>query len=154
MPGFRGHLVGGAATFGLLSFVGTKLGLFDTTKIIPVLVALSAALLGSLFPDIDIGSKGQRIFFTLVTVIATASLVSERWDIFALLVVLFAFTLVIRHRGIMHKTLFVICAPLAIPFAVINYEPRLSKIAILFYIFFVAGALSHLVLDFGLKKLR
>ena len=63
MPGYKGHIVGAA-----LAFAGTLLVVSKTYPPTP-LTALQwflLTILGALFPDVDIKSKGQGIFYRVV----------------------------------------------------------------------------------------
>src|SRR5882724_10040377 len=63
MPGYKGHLVGGAAVYVL--FLCCIIGVVKPS----LLMAsewLIFTLAGALFPDVDIKSKGQKYFYFVV----------------------------------------------------------------------------------------
>src|SRR5438309_2217826 len=62
MPGYKGHLVGGTVAFGLLFFALVGVVVRQPSMLIAG-EWLLFALAGSLFPDIDIKSKGQKYFY-------------------------------------------------------------------------------------------
>ncbi len=58
MPGYRGHLIGGTVTY---------LAILQMMKSVQPSMSVVASgfvfcIVGSLFPDIDIKSKGQKLF--------------------------------------------------------------------------------------------
>ena len=59
MPGFRGHLIGGTVTYlAILQCIKSM------QPSIPVIISgFIFCIIGSLFPDIDIKSKGQKLFY-------------------------------------------------------------------------------------------
>jgi len=71
MPGYKGHLVGGTVAYGLLFF-----GLVGVVVKQPSMLTagewLLFALAGSLFPDIDIKSKGQKYFYYVIFLFFTS----------------------------------------------------------------------------------
>lgn len=149
MAQFKGHLVGGFVVWLLVGLVAFSYAQSPITA----LVWLLCALAGALFPDIDIKSKGQKLFyFALIPLYIF--LLLKGFVLLALLLALAAFMpLISRHRGLFHSWWFLIIMPSSIALAIISYFPAL-KIQVLFsLLFFVAGAFSHLLLDFGIKKM-
>ena len=59
MPNYKGHIVGGTVTY----LVVLQVIKHAQPNIHVVLQGLVFCLLGSLFPDIDVKSKGQKIFY-------------------------------------------------------------------------------------------
>ena len=62
MPQYKSHLIGGLIFYGIILFIFSLGKVAWTTQI----YWLSATLAGSLFPDIDIKSKGQHLFFKIL----------------------------------------------------------------------------------------
>ena len=149
MANWRGHLMGGTFACGALvalrqsAFPNTRLSLRD------LLLFLLASLLGALFPDIDIYSKGQKIWYRLIAVALVVAVIYAQWTGVFLLLFAALFPLFVSHRGITHSLLFTILAPLGLPYLAFHYHQTLFSIACSCYLYFVAGALSHLLLDFG-----
>lgn len=160
MPNFQGHLAGGAVTFALVYSVSTKLitSIPYTGK--ETILALIFCLLGALFPDVDTKSIGQKVFYTINLVLVTWAILTHQWSLLSILSLLGVFPMLVSHRGIIHTVWFVTLVPLCIPF-VMSYNKIPTGIdmwghtAWMIYGYFVAGALSHLLLDYGfLQTLR
>jgi len=149
MPGYKGHLVGGAISFLIL------LAIFQNHVSSSLTYAewLCASLCGCLFPDIDIKSKGQQLFYKLLLIITLGLLFLKKY-MAGTLVCLFSFTpLMCRHRGLFHKAWFIIFLGfLFFAFMSISF-PKYAHIVLYDIIFFVFGALSHLYLDLGWRRM-
>ncbi len=145
MPGYRGHLVGGAVAYGIM-LVPTII-----VKTIAPVVAIEwliCALAGSLFPDIDIKSKGQKYFYYAI-IILLLWLMARAFYVHALGVSLLAMTpMLVKHRGIFHRYWFVIGVPLVIWFGFYIYFAQTAKLIFLHVVFFIVGAISHILLDY------
>lgn len=148
MPNFKGHLAGGVFIY-LVVFYWIVSN--QTVSLTTSLEWLLFALAGSLFPDVDTKSKGQKIFYWIVLFLAALLLSMSHMEAFVILGFLSLFPLLVRHRGIFHRTWFVILVPSAVAAFCCMYMPNCS--AIIFYdtLFFIMGALSHLWLDVGIK---
>jgi len=163
MAGYIGHLAGGTVTFLAIYSITTKLGAATPYTPKVFCIAFLCCLLGSLFPDIDIKSVGQRIFYTVLTILIVMAILTQQWPLLALLSLLSAFPLLVNHRGIIHTVSFIMLAPLLVASIVRygnlslgRYDALLSALfgnsLWLIYGYFVAGAVSHLLLDYGVKK--
>ena len=149
MSGYRGHLVGGFITFAIVRTILIPL----TGQPIPQeIVCLSLTLLGSLFPDVDIKSKGQQIFYSLALLIAAMAFATRSWNSLAWLGLMCFFPLAVVHRGPMHNPYVLIATPWIIARGLQGLFPNIHALSPMYHVFFIAGALSHLVLDFGLIK--
>ena len=149
MSGYRGHLVGGAVTF-----VGTYLLVSILKMHIPInpLQLLLFTLFGSLFPDIDTKSKVQIMSYRLAFVIGGISLYLQYWSAVAIMGVLLLIPLIVHHRTLTHKKWFIMAIPIALYTFSIFYYPRYAIMVEWNGFFFVMGAFSHLVLDYGFKR--
>ena len=149
MPGYKGHLIGGAV-------VGA-LGIYLLQNMRPSAVTLIewgiCALLGALFPDIDIKSKGQKVFYRMLLMVFAFLLMSKRYQLFALISILSVVPMIVRHRGLFHKIWFVIGFPLLVFWCISAYFPVYRVILLYDVSFFIAGALSHLWLDLGVRRM-
>ena len=147
MPSYRGHLAGGAATFILVQQLTQKVAIFPKSPKYLFLAAMACAL-GSLFPDIDTKSMGQKIFYMILSMLTFASIISKQWALLPAIFPVVLLPFLVRHRGITHRILFVTLVPLLIPLIVSTCTPGFYKTAWLIYIYFTSGALSHLALDY------
>lgn len=148
MPGYKGHLVGGIVAYGLLFF-----GLVGVVIAQPSMLTagewLFFALAGSLFPDIDIKSKGQKYFYYVVLLFIVILAAHQRFEMLACFSFITITPMLVRHRGIFHNPWFVIALPLTLWVVVSMSMPQLSEKFFFDMLFFCIGALSHLWLDFG-----
>lgn len=148
MPNYKGHLVG-----ALFCYVVTIFGLALTTWSFPVLMqALIFTCLGSLFPDIDTKSKGQKIFYFFGVIAVILLIMQQRYHLVACISVLGFVPLLVRHRGIFHNIWF--CTLLVGGFVAVcsHIFPIHSQSILRNGLFFFLGLFSHLVLDFGLRR--
>lgn len=149
MPGYKGHLFGGA-----LMFFAVRVCVAPLIKahLANEIACLSLTLLGALFPDVDIKSKGQKIFYYLALFVAIICFAKRAWSSLAWLGIMCFFPLAVHHRGPMHNPYVLIATPWLVGKALGKLFPTLLTLSPLYSVFFIAGALSHLLLDFGLRK--
>lgn len=149
MPGYKGHLVGGLVAFLIVIHV-------IITQKVSLAIALEwlcFTLLGALFPDIDIKSKGQKIFYKVLIVLFVILLLKKCLSALILLSLVSCLPLVVRHRGMCHELWFVVGVPLAVAFILGRYFPQFSSLVLWDALFFIVGAISHIYLDCGIKKM-
>ena len=149
MSGYRGHLVGGAITF-----VGSYLALSLLKVSIPInpLQLFCFTLFGSLFPDIDTKSKVQIFSYRIAFIAFCVLLYLQYWNAVALAGFVLLIPLVVHHRTLTHKKWFIVAVPTVLYAVVTIYQPRYAIAVLWNGIFFVLGAFSHLVLDYGFKR--
>jgi hypothetical protein len=151
MPNYKGHLVGGLATYTVLLFLLCR---STNPTLISAMQWLVICLLGSLFPDVDTKSKIQKIFYTSFVLLLFCLISWNKLKLALFLSLISLSPLVVNHRGIFHKAWFIIAITVA--FVFFSVEIKLfhscSEITIP-ALFFTAGALSHIVLDMGIKQL-
>jgi len=144
MPGYKAHIVGGVVTFAAISFV-----LNNHLQPMPAVAFqwLGATILGALFPDVDIKSKGQGIFYKGMLLCLVLLLWKRQAYLFVIMSFLALVPVLVRHRGLFHQTWFVIVMPLGIAFLVGQSFPAHSRALLQTACFFSAGAVSHIFLD-------
>jgi hypothetical protein len=149
MPNYKGHLVGGSVAF-LLAF-----NCIVMQKVSFLIGAewLCFTLLGSLFPDIDTKSKGQKIFYKIILAFSIFLLIQKRYIVLGLLSILSSIPLITNHRGVCHKLWFVVGIPFMAVVACALFFPSYYMLVFWDAVFFSIGAVSHLWLDLGLKKM-
>ena len=150
MPGYRGHLVGGACVFGFLFYFGVKEPVSDFT----VIEWLTLTLLGSLFPDIDTTSKGQKLFYTILAISLSVLALRGQWFLCGVIGILSMLPIIFRHRGFFHKWWAILSLPVIFVYVLGKYFPFLKQALWYDVYFFSAGVLSHLILDFKFKFLQ
>lgn len=122
------------------------------TSIIVLSLSLVCVIAGSLFPDIDIKSKGQKLFYGLMAP-AYIFLCAQGQYALCFLVGLFAFLPILStHRGLFHRLWFIIAFAALWGFAFAHVLPHYTDLIFMCAIFFMLGSLSHLVLDFGFSR--
>ncbi|MFC1842820.1 metal-dependent hydrolase [Candidatus Dependentiae bacterium] len=145
MPGYKAHMVGGLAVYGitiylLRSYCGSAFIAAEW---------LLFTLVGSLFPDIDTKSKGQMFLYQILFITLIILAIQRKFVIMAFLSVAAIVPIIARHRGLFHKPWFVVSLPAVVALGVSLYAPAYTKIIVFDAIFFILGALSHLVMDFA-----
>jgi len=114
---------------------------------------LASCLLGSLFPDVDTKSKIQKLFYTGMLMLFVMLTMHGNIKAFIAASFIGLLPLLVNHRGIFHKPLFVCAIALTTSTLIASYMPDLSFIAYSNAGFFLVGALSHIWLDMGLKRM-
>lgn len=144
MPGYRGHIVGGAATFCIVALVVSK---FYPPTLITALQWFLLTIVGALFPDVDIKSKGQGIFYRVILLCLILLYLQKNWYLFAATSFMAMLPVLVRHRGLFHNIWFVIVVPFGLAYFMVGSFPQYKTILLLDATFFAAGAVSHIILD-------
>lgn len=148
MANYKGHLVGGAVTYGIL---------FCLIPTVPTMTRaaqwLAWCLAGSLFPDVDTKSKGHNLFYLAMLPLLLFLIAQSRYQLAALLAVASLLPLVAQHRGLFHRFWFLLIIAGALVLVVPIYTGIPTKTIRIDLLFFLAGALSHLWLDLGIRKM-
>jgi LexA-binding, inner membrane-associated putative hydrolase len=152
MPSYKVHLLGGAITYLLLYTCNSFFVFYPAPLLFEHLLFLSITLLGSIFPDIDIASKMQQAFFRAAVFIAPLALFYNM-TFFVIFSCITITLLVIPHRTLTHRVWFLVGAPWALTLIIIHHHPSLRTHATIGCLLFSAGAFSHVLLDFGPKRL-
>jgi hypothetical protein len=149
MPGYRVHLVGGTATFALLSVYGPQLLHHAAMSHYLWSICAAATLFGALFPDIDTKSKGQLIFYRLCALVMIGLIICKAWHLLAFCTLIALVPLLVHHRGLLHNPLFLAGFGGTLYFYGRWLLPQLELDFLRISIFFVLGTWSHLILDRG-----
>ncbi len=144
MPGYRAHAVGGVAAFGLLYWVSS---FYFSPSLPTILQWLSVAVLGALFPDVDVKSKGQGIFYKMMLICLVLLLWRRQMQLFVMASFVALLPVLVRHRGLFHRAWFLVAVPFGVAIAAGSSFPAYKESFVLVAGFFVAGALSHILLD-------
>ena len=145
MPGYKFHILGGVATFSGLMMLCCHYGVPITPFI--MLQWLAATILGALFPDVDIKSKGQGIFYKGMLFFLLFLFWTKQFHLFVIMSFLALVPLLVRHRGVFHRPWFVVVLPLSVAFITGIVFPVHGVLFFYNACFFSAGALSHILLD-------
>ncbi len=149
MPGYKAHVSFAALLYALVlassGFLLKKKMILTFYKALEWFVFIT---IGALFPDVDIKSKGQILFYECTL----ALLLFLWWKSYTYLFVIVAFLallpLVVRHRGLFHRPWFVVVImPLLFAFILSYFYPKSLSMIYADASFFSIGALSHCFLD-------
>lgn len=146
MPGYRGHIAGGIVAYVIGYLVITHY--IRPTSFVAAQWAI-ICILGSLFPDVDIKSKGQGIFYRLLALFLIYLSYKRLWQLFVVMSFLALLPILSRHRGLFHKLWFVGCVPFAVALAVWTSFPEYALLLFSSAFFFALGSVSHILLDRG-----
>jgi len=152
MPSYRGHLVGGGITY-LVTYHALSLFSPLSFSIDQHLFFLGITLLGAIFPDIDVYSKMQQIFFQGAFLVLLVGLFTQNLTLIIGLSFLCSIILITKHRGITHQWSFLVLLSLCIYIFTMARYPHLPRKSFLISILFLAGSLSHIALDYGPRRL-
>lgn len=150
MPGYRGHLIGGLVTFSILLVLVSRICQPTTMA---VAEWLGLCLAGSLFPDIDTKSKGQKYFYWSVFLALIFLAYKKCFDILVVLSLVSMIPMLVNHRGLLHRIWFLIGMPLLVWYLICLRCPWYRMHLLFDAVFFTFGALSHLWLDVGLRRM-
>jgi len=148
MPNYRGHLMGGVVAFGLVAYC-----LSVTPTVATLIEWLIFTLAGALFPDVDIKSKGQLFLYRFLLLVFLMLILQNRLQQLAFLSVAALVPMLVKHRGLFHRVWFILLFPAVLAVSIAGYCPHYAHIIYYDALFFIAGALSHLVLDLGLRRM-
>lgn len=151
MSNYKGHLLGGACVYLIMVYIVSS---YYSHPSLPIALEwLLFCLAGSLFPDIDVKSKGQNYFYWIVFGLLIFLFVMERWKLMAFAGLIAVIPQLVRHRGIFHRVWFIILLPAVLALILYLYIPHYKNNIFFDTIFFIAGALSHVWLDLGLRRM-
>lgn len=159
MAGYRGHLAGGIIAAAICT-VAVGMLPYDQLAEYSTLLhgwqvlagVFIVAMLFALFPDIDIKSKGQMLFYWGLFILDLLLVWNRQVIAAAYLGLVAMLPLLSKHRGWTHSIIaaFVVPAPIALlPYL---YDGKMVPVSILLYGAAVVGYLSHIALDGELTK--
>lgn len=143
MPSYRVHLIGGLVTYLMLLQPIKHMQISGFV----VVQGLLFCLLGALFPDIDVKSKGQKIFYSILLGLLLLLLYKKMYCLFAVMSLLGIIPILVRHRGIFHHIWFLFSMAVLMSWAVKSWCGNLEQTMLYNCWFFFAGSVSHVVLD-------
>jgi len=150
MSNYKSHLVGGVGAYAILLIVLQRI---QPVSFLSLGEWLVCALAGSLFPDIDIKSKGQKYFYYVMLLVMIILIIEHLFSLLAMCSIMAVTPMLVRHRGIFHRLWFVVLFPLTMWYAISIFVPTVSKIILFDVFFFISGSISHLWLDFGFWRM-
>lgn len=150
MPNYREHLYGGHISFAITLLLVVP---HYNPTILTSAEWFFFTLAGALFPDIDIKSKGQRYFYWFLFVLLIILAITKKYVTLSIVSVLAMVPMLCKHRGLFHRTWFIVGTPCLLWYFITISYPALSQALFLDMLFFTMGALSHLYLDLGWRKM-
>lgn len=150
MPNYKGHIAGGVGSFCITLAVVTQ---YCCPSALTVLEWLGFSIAGALFPDVDIKSKGQRYGYWLIVLLLVTLLLRKRFEMLMSVSIIAMLPMLAKHRGLFHRTWFVIALPLGLWYLVAREFPAISQELLFDALFFITGAISHLWLDLGIRRM-
>jgi membrane-bound metal-dependent hydrolase YbcI (DUF457 family) len=151
MAGYRGHISTGVIFGGLLvvglGYTSLAAAMPMEERVLKGVVIVWLAVLFSLFPDIDIKSKGQLLYYRLFFLLDLLLLVAGRFEEAALLGFLALLPIISRHRGWTHTLWAMLLIPLPILIGPMYISNSTATEGLPYYLGAVAGYLSHLLAD-------
>ncbi len=151
MPNYKGHLFGGVSVFVVILLALTRFAACPSYK--TVLEWLFFCCAGALFPDVDTKSKGQKWYFRILFILLLYAFIKRNMAIVWFVTFSFVIPHIVIHRGIFHRIWFVIAIPLTIGLLLCAHFPTCQKIIWYDTLFFIIGAVSHLWLDLGFRRM-
>ena len=154
MAGYKGHIAGGLVTAVACTFAVSLLPYEQLSAYADLLQGWQTlagvfivAMLFALFPDVDIKSKGQSLFYWLIFIVDALLIWNKQIQAAAYLGVIALLPLLSKHRGWTHSVVAAFLIPSPIVLVPYLYSERIVAVAVLFYGAAVVGYLSHIALD-------
>lgn len=149
MPNYKTHLSAGFAVYLALFYLVCNC----SSSLTQAMQLLLCCLIGSIFPDVDTKSKMQKIFYVSLLFVFIFLLFHNQIKLMIYLSFIGLTPLLVNHRGIFHKPWFILLIAISISLAADVYCPGCLNQALVYSLFFVCGAISHIWLDVGFKKM-
>lgn len=150
MPGYKGHVVGGLVAYAVMLKL---VSIYWQPTALMMIEWLLFTMAGCLFPDIDVKSKGQKFSYVLLFLIFVTLLSYGYFELVALLAVGALIPLMSRHRGLFHNIGFISGLVGGAVCAAWYCTSIACRVLIIDALFFMAGVVSHLWLDMGLRRM-
>jgi membrane-bound metal-dependent hydrolase YbcI (DUF457 family) len=151
MASHRGHIsiavvFGGGLVWGLAS-TSAAAALPLPQRVLTGAGMIATGVLFALFPDVDIKSRGQLLFYRLFIAADVLLIASGSYALAAYFGLLALVPIISRHRGWTHSVVAMLLVPLPI-LAIPMYLARSAALdGLPFYLAAVTGYLSHLLAD-------
>lgn len=147
MPGYKAHI--GLAIF-LYAIVFIIVSSVYKPSLLYLLELAFCTVLGALFPDVDIKSKGQKYIYTAFFIGAIPLLCMRYYMVTAFLGWLFVIPMIVKHRGVFHDPVYMSLLVFILWYMLYAYSPYYGRHFIVHYICFLIGMHSHMLLDYGI----
>ena len=149
MPSGRKHIFGGILF--ILLFIHILSHYYYRPSLFNIIIYISLGILFALWPDVDIKSIGQRIFYTIFLFTDIYLIVAGEFKVAAFFGLIIILPILARHRGWTHSVTAMFLVPLPILFYPIYVSRSLDFSGAPYYAAAITGYFSHLVLDKEIK---
>lgn len=139
--------MGGSVAYGLLLFLLKSYCVIEVSTI-TMCEWFLCTIAGSLFPDVDVKSKGQKYFYYFVLMILILLLINQKHTLFVCCSLVSITPMLVRHRGIFHQLRFIVATSSVLWLFLSALWPTIAYHIFCDLIFFNAGAASHIMLDY------
>lgn len=144
--------MGGIAAYALLRISLASCACYPTQLFYYELTWFTLGIAGSLFPDIDIKSKGRFWYDRALLCAAAGCLLIQQLVGLGIVALLYVIPRVLRHRGATHQPMLIVLATAIVATTLTHYAHLERNFIIISALFFIAGVFSHVLLDFGIRK--
>lgn len=148
MSNYKTHAFGGVVACCMVLYVLVFFKIISFPSPIQVVLWLVCCVSGSLFPDVDIKSRGQRYFYRALALLLLVCISRGNFIAVSACSVIAVLPLLVKHRGLFHELWFLVAAPCSAGWFLCSMFPQYRATILLSVLFFVMGCMSHLWLDF------
>ena len=146
MAGYKGHIAGGIIL--MMIVLNLVFYAFTSPSWIEIILYMLLAIMFALWPDVDIKSKGQKLFYILFFITDLYLIIVQKFEAAAFLGLFIIIPILSKHRGWTHS----IPAMILIPSPILIY-PMISGgtmeffAGVPYYFAAITGYFSHILLD-------
>jgi len=145
MASGRGHIWGGLI-FAII-FVYTITNYFYNPSLLEIVIYIALACMFSVWPDIDIKSHGQKIFYSMFLITDIFLILQKEFETAAYFGLIIILPILAKHRGWTHSIPAMVLIPSPLLLYPVIMEGSINITGVYFYAAAVTGYFSHLVLD-------
>jgi len=153
MPGYKAHMGVGATVF-VVTLIAVTHFVVPHPHIAVTIQWFFCAILGSLFPDVDIKSQGQMLFYHIMAPTLLFLWWQQQMALFVWISFLALLPVLANHRGLFHRPWFIMIVSGGAAYLCGQSYPHYQKILFINALFFTIGAFSHIYLDRGVTRLK
>ncbi len=145
MSSAKGHLFFGLLFALLFVFVASAIASNPTP--LEIVLYIVICLMFALWPDVDIKSVGQRLFYSLFFLTDVYLILNQQFKIAAYFGLIIILPVLARHRGWTHSRISMVLIPLPILIYPIYAQGAINFSGLPYYLAAATGYYSHLLLD-------
>lgn len=145
MSGYKSHMYGGIIL--MIIVIHFFYHSFFNPSLIEILWYIIIAIMFALWPDVDIKSKGQKLFYIIFFITDIYLIITGQFKISAFFGLIIILPILSKHRGWTHSYLAMILIPSPILIYPMLSAGSIDLIGFPYYLAAITGYLSHLILD-------